>query len=329
MKDFLDTTEMLAMPSVIRPKVLIVDDDPLVCERLTALVAAANFEVRSVSCGAAALAALRKDFAPIVITDLHMPDMDGLTLCRTIRGEHFDSYVYVVLLTTKDTEEDILQGLEAGADDYLSKRASAAQLIARLRTAQRILGLERSLRSVIAEKNRLATTDMLTGANNRRYFTRHLSREIKRVERFGGHLSALLLDIDHFKRINDRHGHSVGDEVLREFSRRVCATLARSSDWYARLGGEEFAVVLPETDLCGAQSVAERMRLQITATPMETSAGPVEVTVSIGVGGMEALELNVRPSVDKLLEIADNCLYVSKDAGRNRVTVAQRANAAA
>jgi PleD family two-component response regulator len=156
--------------------------------------------------GAAALSAMRKEFCSIVITDLHMPDMDGLTLCRTLRDEHFASYVYVMLLTAQDAERDVLAGLEAGADDYLSKRASAAQLVARLRTARRILTLEHSLRTVIQEKNQLATTDSLTGASNRRYFTRQLTRELNRVQRARGQLSLLLLDIDHFKRINDRYG---------------------------------------------------------------------------------------------------------------------------
>lgn len=329
MMDFLETMEIAARPATVTPKVLIVDDDPLVCERLEALVAAANFQVRSVPSGAAALASLRNDFTPIVITDLHMPDMDGLTLCRTIRNEQFDGYVYVVLLTSQDAEEAILTGLAAGADDYVSKRTSSAQLIARLRTAQRILGLEYSLRAVITEKNRLATTDVLTGASNRRYFTRHVGRELKRIERLGGQLSVLLLDIDHFKRVNDGYGHAIGDEVLREFALRIAQGLTRSSDWYARLGGEEFAVVLPGTDLRGAQLVADRIRLGIAARPIDTLSGPIPVTVSIGVGGIEALAPDAEISTDALLEIADRCLYVSKDSGRNRVTVADRAVTAA
>lgn len=321
MVDFLDTTQIFAMPIALTPRVLVVDDDPLMGEHLKRLVSDGGFDVRAVISGAAALAAMRKKFASIVITDLHMPDMDGLTLCRTLRDEQFDSYVYVMLLTAQDSERDVLNGLEAGADDYLSKRISAAHLVARLRTACRILTLEHSLRSVIKEKNQLATTDALTGASNRRYFTRQLSREINRVQRSKAHLSLLLLDIDHFKRINDRYGHGVGDEVLQEFARRIAQSLPRKLDWYARLGGEEFTVVLPETDLSGACVVAERIREHVADAHFSTSGGSIPVTVSIGVSGIAAL--GSAANVDTLLESADRCLYQSKDSGRNRVTPAE------
>jgi two-component system, cell cycle response regulator len=318
-----DTTQIIQLRVPVAPKVLIVDDDPLIRERLEALVAAAGFEVRTVSSGAAALAVLHKDFAPIVITDRAMPDMDGITLCRTIRNEHLENYVYILLITVQDSEADILAGLDAGADDYLSKRVSPAQLIARLRTAQRILTLEHSLRAVIEEKGRLATTDALTGANNRRYFVRHLTREIRRSRRYSEPLSLLMLDIDHFKKINDRYGHGVGDEVLQVFARRILHSLPRDSDWFARLGGEEFAVVLPQTALTGAQMVAEKIRQQVGAAPMHTAGGPIDVTVSIGVSGLEALHAAEEPSVDRLMDIADRCLYRSKDEGRDRVTMAR------
>ena len=323
-EDFGDTTVIIGLKEAVAvaPKVLIVDDDPLVCERLRGLVMAAGFEARAVSSGAAALASLRKDFSPIVISDRMMPDMDGLTLCRTIRGEQFAGYVYVLLLTVQDAEQDILAGLDAGADDYLSKRVSSAQLIARLRTAQRILTLEHSLRTVVDEKSRLATTDTLTGATNRRYFTRHFNRELKRVQRGGGSLSLLMLDIDHFKDINDRYGHAVGDEVLQEFSRRIGAALPRESDWFSRMGGEEFVVVLPQTTLVGAQIVAEKLRLGTASPPMRTMAASVGVTVSIGIASLEALAAaNIAPTLDSMLDQADRSLYESKTAGRNRVTV--------
>jgi diguanylate cyclase (GGDEF)-like protein len=322
-EDFGDTTIIMGLKEAVAvaPKVLIVDDDPLICERLRGLVMAAGFEARSVSSGAAALASLRKDFSPIVISDRMMPDMDGITLCRTIRSERFAGYVYVLLLTVQDAEQDILAGLEAGADDYLSKRVSSAQLIARLRTAQRILTLEHSLRTVVDEKSRLATTDALTGASNRRYFTRHFSRELNRVQRYGGTVSLLMLDIDHFKQINDRFGHATGDEVLQEFAKRIATGLPRESDWFARLGGEEFVVVLPQTSIDGAKIVGEKLRACIAAAPIRTLAATINVTVSVGVGGLEALlEAKIEPSMDAMLDLADRCLYESKAEGRNRVS---------
>jgi two-component system cell cycle response regulator len=321
--DFGDTTVIVELRQSVAPRVLIVDDDPLVCERLRSLVMAAGFSARFVSSGAAALSALRKSFTPIVITDRDMPDMDGLTLCRTIRDERFESYVYVMLLTVQDAESDILAGLDAGADDYLSKRASPAQLVARLRTAQRILTLEHSLRSVVEEKSRLATTDTLTGASNRRYLLRHLSREIKRVQRYGGQVAALMLDIDHFKQVNDRHGHAAGDDVLREFAARIAAGLPREADWFARTGGEEFVVVLPQTGLDGAKIVAEKLRGMVAAEPLKTSAGPIGVTISIGISLFDSQAAPTPAdaiTVEQVLDIADRCLYRSKDGGRNRVS---------
>ncbi|HVF15442.1 MAG TPA: diguanylate cyclase [Steroidobacteraceae bacterium] len=323
-EDFGDTTIIFSLKEAVAvaPKVLIVDDDPLICERLRGLVMAAGFEARTVSSGAAALASLRKNFSPIVISDRMMPDMDGLTLCRTIRSEKFIGYVYVLLLTVQDAEQDILAGLEAGADDYLSKRVSSAQLIARLRTAQRILTLEHSLRTVVDEKSRLATTDTLTGASNRRYFTRHFSRELKRVQRHGGALSLLMLDIDHFKQVNDRFGHAIGDEVLQEFARRITSGLPRESDWFARMGGEEFVVVLPQTSIEGAQVVAEKLRASVAAAPVRTLAGAVNMTVSIGVADLAALAAaKIEASTDAMLDLADRCLYESKANGRNRISV--------
>ena len=316
-RDFDETTQITAMRFTAAPKVLIVDDDALVREQLEQYVTAAGFPVRSVSNGAAALAALRKNFAPIVITDRIMPDMDGLTLCRTIRNEVFDGYVYVLLLAAQDSESDILAGLNAGADDYLSKRISPAQLVARLRTAQRILALEDSLRAIIREKGKMATTDALTGAHNRRYFNRNFSRELQRALRYGEPLSLLMLDIDHFKQINDRRGHAAGDEVLAQFARRISECLPRLSDWYARLGGEEFAVVLPQTPLEGAMVVAEKIRMHVCGAPMPTAAGVVDVTVSVGVCAANLWPASSPPGIEQMLEVADQCLYEAKQAGRN------------
>jgi diguanylate cyclase (GGDEF)-like protein len=220
----------------------------------------------------------------------------------------------------RDVEEDILAGLDAGADDYLSKLTSPAHLLARLRTAQRILTLEHSLKTAVAEKSHLAMTDALTGAPNRRYFMRRLNRELKRANRVAGDLSIMALDIDHFKAINDRHGHQAGDAVLREFVQRIGECLAEDSDWYARMGGEEFAIVLGGQVLADASIVAERLRMAV-ALPIYTAAGPIDVTVSIGVTGLEAVVNRMEVSVEELCHQADQLLYMSKESGRNRVTL--------
>jgi two-component system cell cycle response regulator len=304
------------------PRVLLVDDDEIAIERMKDLVSAAGYEVATATSGEAALAELRRQFAPIVILDRSMPGMDGLELCRAIRdGTHYPGYVYIMLCTAHDSEEEILAGLNAGADDYLSKRASGPQLVARLATARRIYALEQSLKHVSEERRRMAMTDVLTGVHNRRYFMSHLRRELKRARRFGSQVSIVALDIDHFKHINDRHGHAAGDTVLIEFARRIQETLTRESDWCARLGGEEFVLVLPETDLAGGAVVAEKIRRAVAASPIQTTAGAVEVTVSAGVSGSAVFSDPNAVTVEQLLRRADDCLYLSKRHGRDRVTI--------
>jgi two-component system cell cycle response regulator len=306
----------------LTPRVLLVDDDEIMAERLRQLVVTAGFEAATATSGAAALAELQREFAPIVILDRNMPGMDGLELCRAIRdGTHYPGYVYIMLCTAHDTEEEILAGLNAGADDYLSKRASGAQLIARLACARRIISLEQSLKAVIEERRRMAMTDVLTGVHNRRYFMNHLRRELKRTRRFGGDLTVVVFDIDHFKHINDRYGHAAGDAVLVEFARRVQKCLPREFDWCARVGGEEFAVVLPQTDLAGGQVVAEKIRHAFASNPVTAVSGGVECTVSAGVSGLSAFADRNEVSIEQMLSRADDCLYTSKNSGRDRVTV--------
>ena len=306
----------------IAPRVLLVDDDEIAVERLRDLITAAGFEVTTASNGAEALASLTSQFAPIVIMDRNMPGMDGIEVTRAIRdGTQYPGYVYIMLCTAHDSEEEILTGLKAGADDYISKRVSGTQLLARLATARRILSLEHSLKLVIEERRRMAMTDALTGAHNRRYFMNHMRRELKRARRLGGDLSLLVCDIDHFKKINDRHGHAAGDDVLVEFVRRVQQSLPREFDWCARMGGEEFSIVLPQTPLAGAGKVAEKLRLAVASSPMITSAGNVEVTVSIGVTSLSVLADPGAATAEQLLRRADDCLYTSKNQGRDRVTL--------
>ena len=315
-------TETHPALTAIAPRVMLVDDDEIAIEHLTELITAAGYDVISAGSGAAALELLRRDFAPIVILDRNMPGMDGLELTRTIRdGAHYPGYVYIMLVTAHDSEDEILSGLNAGADDYLSKRASGTQLIARLSTARRILALEQSLRTVIEERRQMAMTDSLTGAHNRRYFMDHLRRELKRARRFGGDLGLLVFDIDHFKHINDRHGHAAGDAVLVEFVRRIRSSLPREYDWCARLGGEEFAVVLPQTDLAGCGAVAEKIRRALAAAPVVTVGGSIDATVSAGVTGLSVLTDRDSATVEQLLRRGDDCLYSSKRHGRDRVTI--------
>jgi two-component system, cell cycle response regulator len=326
------TTQIIQVDLSEMPKVLLVDDDELILERLASLIRDAGFEVETALDGQTALQSLEGDFAPIVITDRRMPGMDGLALCRAIRNKQWAGYVYIVLLTAQDSEDDILAGLNAGADDYLGKRASSAQLLARLRTAQRILSLEHSLKQALAEKRRLSLIDPLTGAANRRYFLQRLERELRHAQSSASPLSLLCLDIDHFKQINDRYGHAAGDAVLQEFVRRVNSQLNKPlapnhspvapRGWCARIGGEEFVVVLGRADREDAYKVAEAIRLAVARDPARTTGGIVRFTVSIGVSVWRAAHSGTANTSESLLQSGDQALYESKANGRNRTTLA-------
>lgn len=302
-------------------RVLIVDDDPDARDYLVTVVQEAGYLTAVASSGEEALQLLEREFCPILITDRNMPGMDGLTLCRRARQGTYPGYLYIFLLTAHNATEDIVTGLKAGADDYLGKKnISAPELIARLGNARRIINLEQALRRALDQKRQMANTDVLTGAYSRRYLERQLSLELERTRRFNHPLSVLLIDIDHFKRINDRLGHAVGDEVLRNTYRRMRELLPRACDWIARYGGEEFVVVLLDTDLHGAEFVAQKLNAGLAQFPVETTGGAVPVTVSIGAADVSQMMSN-NLSFTGLLQIADQCLYASKRNGRNRYTM--------
>ncbi len=318
-----ETPAMLGTQAATKvTKVLLVDDDDLVLDQLERVVTAAGYDVVTARNGDAALLSMQQEFAPIVIADIDMPQMDGLALCRTIRRQSYSGYVYVMLLSSKDAEGDILTGLDAGADDYVSKRTPTTQLVGRLRTAQRILALEHSLKRALADRERMAMTDVLTGAHNRRYLLQHLSHELDCAQRSRGALSVLVFDVDHFSLVNDRHGHAAGDVVLKEVVQRTQQGLQRSCDWFARLGGDECAVVLPQTDIAGASIVAEKLRRAVAATPIRLGTAKVRITISIGASELGVIAERDSTTMERLLDLADQNLYKSKKAGRNRVTAA-------
>ena len=214
----------------------------------------------------------------------------------------------------------MIEGLEAGADDYLTKPPNDNELRARLNTGQRILKLEQSLRVANRRNHLLSITDALTGTYNRRYLMERLPQEIERARRYGHPLSVVLCDADHFKNVNDTHGHQAGDEVLKGFAKLLTGSTRIDIDWVARYGGEEFLIVLPETCVADAITFAEKMRVAIAAHPFEIASGSLTVTSSFGVAGYDSAQIKKDASVDNLIDNADRCLYRSKEMGRNQVT---------
>ncbi len=300
--------------------ILLVEDEPTTRMLTAQRLKRAGFEVEAVSNGAQALALLQEKFFPLLLTDWDMPEMDGLTLCKAVRAAPLEGYVYTILLTAREGKESIIKGLEAGADDYLTKPFDDAELRARLNTGRRILGLEQSLRAANRQNHLLSITDALTGTYNRRYLMECLPKEIDRASRYQRPLSVVLCDVDHFKKVNDTHGHQAGDDVLKGFAELLLGSTRKDIDWVARYGGEEFLIVLPETTVEDALTFAEKMRIKVAAHQFITSAGVLRVSSSFGVAGYDAVEEREAASVDSLIAYADLCLYRSKETGRNRVT---------
>jgi two-component system, cell cycle response regulator len=211
-------------------------------------------------------------------------------------------------------------GLVAGADDCVGRRASEREVDARIAAARRVAELEAVLRITLAENRKLSATDDLTRVASRRFFSKHFPREMERAARYGRGLSLVLCDIDFFKNLNETLGHAGGDQVLRQFGSRLQQNLRRGIDWVARIGGEEFAVVLPETTYEHALEVARKLRVAVASTPFTYDRKNVEVTASFGLCGLDRVPAGERQLAQRVLKIADAALYRSKNGGRNRVT---------
>ncbi|MGC8522371.1 MAG: GGDEF domain-containing protein [Steroidobacteraceae bacterium] len=260
-----------------------------------------------------AIEQLSEQFRAVVITD-------NLPLIRRIRTQKLPRDPFILYIAPNDDLEEIEAGLFAGADDCLARHAGEPLLKARLGTARRIAELEEVLRIALIENRELSTTDELTRVASRRFFGKHFPREIDRAARYRRPLSLILCDIDFFKNVNDTLGHAGGDEVLRQFGTRLQESLRRGIDWVARLGGEEFAVILPETNYDQALDAARRLRACVADRPFQVPGNTVEVTASFGMCNLQQVPFGERKTADHMLRIADAALYRSKHAGRNRVT---------
>jgi diguanylate cyclase (GGDEF)-like protein len=247
-----------------------------------------------------------------------MPKVDGVEVCRQVRSGPSEPYIYTVLLTARDNKADIIDGLDAGADDYLVKPCNPLELKVRLRAGRRVVELQEELVAAREKLRYEAMHDGLTGLLNRRAVLEQLERELTRSTRNGAPVAVLMGDLDHFKKINDSYGHAAGDAVLRE-SARLMKSCVRPYDSLGRLGGEEFLCVLPECTTAMGYTVAQRFGAALEQSPIVTPAGSVPVTISLGVASTEQ---SGAASADALVRAADAALYRAKAAGRARAALA-------
>jgi len=317
-------------PTSAALRILVVDDSPLDRKIVTARLQKEGHVVETAADGEEGLArALRWD-PHLIISDWMMPRMDGLELCRSLRRAETASHVYVMMMTSNDQSEDLVTALDAGADDYIPKPINHAVLVARLRAAARVIRLqERAMRdreairafaAQLGVANRklqhLALNDTLTGLPNRRYAMERLQKEWQRARRHGQPLVCMLLDIDHFKRVNDTYGHDAGDLVLQRTAQAMKDCL-RTSDDICRFGGEEFLAICPGADLDVAHELADRLRAAVEGNEIDAPQFRGHVTVSVGVAGVS----DEVESLAEMLKLADEGLYAAKEAGRNKVCI--------
>lgn len=301
-------------------KILIADDDTISRRILQVALTKWGYETVATQNGREAWDVLQQVDAPrMAILDWMMPELDGIEVCREVRKRSDQSYTYLLLLTSKSHKTEIIAGLDAGADDYLTKPVDLEELRVRLQAGRRILDLETKLVAAQEAFREQATHDALTGLWNRAAILKALEQEIVRAKRERTSFGVVLADLDSFKLVNDRHGHIAGDRVLEEAAKRMRAAV-RPYDMVGRYGGEEFLIVCPGCRESDVVTVAERIRASIERDPVEIAPGEaLSVTLCLGVtvGGTHGAEDPAR-----LVKLADAALYRAKDRGRNRTETA-------
>jgi two-component system, cell cycle response regulator len=301
------------------PKALLVFGDAHLAREMEKVISPGVLECESVSDELEALRGFEAQFRPIILTD-------SLELIRKLRARRAARTPFVIYVAELDETLEREAGLTAGADECVGRRAGERELGARIATARRVVELESVLRITLEENRKLSAVDELTRVASRRFFGKHFPREVARAARYGRALSIILCDIDYFKKINDTSGHAGGDDVLRQFGLRLQSLLRVKVDWVARIGGEEFAIVLPEVRYEGAREVASKLRAAVSHTPFKAQGKLLRVTASFGVCGIDSVPADDAKTAERMLKTADAALYRSKHDGRNRVTAASRTN---
>ena len=309
-----DAIQPLAPPPSAPPmRVLAAEDNPVFQSMLRTMLTKWGYLPVIARSGTEAWRILESGDAPrLAVLDWMMPGMDGVEICRRVRGANREPYIYLLLLTARTDSQDLIEGMDAGADDYLTKPFNAHELRVRLHAGRRILDLQAELLKTREALREQATHDGLTGLFNRSSILEALDDEISRAARSNQPVSVIMADLDRFKLVNDTHGHLAGDAVLREAARRLKSS-ARRYDSVGRYGGEEFLIVLPGCDATDAAAQAERMCAAIGGTPIVTPSEPLVVTASLGV----ACSSHCPP--EALVHQADDALYAAKAGGRNQV----------
>ena len=299
-------------------RVLVVEKSRFTTQRLSEYLAEADHEVVCAETGERALELGRAQQFDLVIVGIDLGGEDGLRLCSQFRSQEETRHLPLLLLLEDMDLPRLAKGLDLGVTDYLVKPLDRGELLARVRTQVRRRRYHDRLRERIQTSMSMAFTDSLTGLYNRRYLMTHLDRKLMGIAETGKPVSVMLFDVDHFKAVNDTHGHGVGDDVLVKLA-EVASDNLRSVDLVARLGGEEFVVVMPESNAATAMQVAERLCAQVAESSIDLPDGtPISVTISIGVATSETAD----EMADDLLERADAALYTAKNAGRNRCQLA-------
>ncbi len=299
------------------PRLLVVDDEQSILDLLRRRLEALGCEVTVLSGGSAVVATVREKPPDLILLDVMMPDIDGFTVCQTLKQDPQTRDIPVVLMTARTEVDSRIKGLEIGAHDYVTKPFETAELLARVRAALRVKALQDELKEANKLLERLATSDPLTDLPNRRTFDEQIFLEVERSRRTGQAVSVIMLDLDHFKQINDTHGHQVGDEALRQVA-HILAGRRRVTDLVARYGGEEFVWVLPGAAPDAAVEVAEWLRRAVEEAALQTQGGTIRLTISAGVSTYDPAAHGQAGS-EVLLESADQALRDAKGKGRNRV----------
>jgi two-component system cell cycle response regulator len=299
-------------------RILIIEDRPESVSWFLSGLAPQN-DVFAVDSFEEALVRVKGGDPDLIVVSLGLRGFDGLRLCSQLRSLPEGRNVPILVLVSEGDRRKLAQALDMGVNDYLTRPVDKNEMVARVRTQLRKKRYADRLRHNVQLSLEMAITDQLTGLHNRRYMSRHLETLIVGAGNTGKPLAFLILDIDHFKSVNDTYGHAVGDEVLREFAKRIAANV-RGIDLACRYGGEEFVVVMPDTDMAFASAVAERLRRSVETTPFAISRDPqkLNITISIGIAGSE----RSGDTAEALLHRADEALYRAKRGGRNRVVAA-------